>query len=167
MAAGAKCLLGLAFLIASLPAAAAVKKPEAGTAFGDWQVECETAADGKPHCFLVQTQLLKENNARLLKMSVGYIGPKGEPVLVALLPLGIDLRAGVVMKLDEGGEAPMTLQQCTQDGCVASKVLDAKELAAFTKAQTLRLGMLPYAGKQSVTMMVSLKGISAGLNALK
>ncbi|MCG5238629.1 invasion associated locus B family protein [Azospirillum doebereinerae] len=167
MAARATVLTGFLLAAAALPAFAADKKPEAGAAFGDWQVECEAAADGKPRCFLAQTQMLKENNARLLKMSVGYIGPKGEAVLVALLPLGIDLRAGVVMKLDEGGEAPLVLQQCVQDGCVASKALDAKGLAAFVKAQTLRLGVLPYAGKQSVTMTVSLKGVSAGLDALR
>ncbi len=167
MTARAGSLLGLLLAIAGLPAFAADKKPEAETAFGDWQVECEMATDGKPRCFLTQTQLLKENNARLLKMSVGYIGPKGEPVLVAVLPLGIDLRAGVMMKLDEGGDVPLILQQCVQDGCVASKVLDAKGLAAFAKARTLRLGVLPYAGTQSVAMTVSLKGISAGLDALK
>lgn len=160
-------LLAAGALLAALPAAAADKKPEPGAGFGDWQVECEAAVDGKERCFLAQTQTLKENNTRLLKMSVGYIGPKGEAVLVALLPLGIDLRAGVAMKLDEGEQTALVLQHCAQDGCVASKALDAKGLAAFTKARTLRIGVLPYAGTQSVTMTVSLKGVAAGLGALR
>jgi len=160
-------LSGLILLAAVTPALAAERKPAPGTGFGDWQVECENAADGQPRCFLAQTQLLKESNVRLLKMSVGYIGAKGEPVLVALLPLGLDLRAGVVMKLDNGDEAPLPFQQCLQDGCVASTRLDAKALAAFAKAKTLRLGVMPYAGTQSVTMVVSLKGVAAGLDALR
>lgn len=160
-------LSGLILLAAVTPALAAERKPAPGTGFGDWQVECEKAADGQSRCFLTQTQLLKDSNVRLLKMSLGYIGAKGEPVLVALLPLGLDLRAGVVMRLDDGGEAPLPFQQCVQDGCIASARLDAKGLTAFMKAKTLRLGVMPYAGAQSVTMVISLKGVAAGLEALR
>jgi invasion protein IalB len=46
----------------------------AGKTFDDWAVECERAPDGENRCLLSQTQLLKENNARLLKASIGFWG---------------------------------------------------------------------------------------------
>ena len=58
-------------LLAAFPALAA---PQAGKTFDDWAVECERAPDGENHCLLSQTQLLKENNARLLKASIGFWG---------------------------------------------------------------------------------------------
>lgn len=100
-------------------------------------------------------------------MSLGYIGANGEPVLVATLPLGIDLRAGVVAQADGREAMTLPLQQCIQDGCIASKALDGGTLTALKKTRTPRLGVWPYGAKQSLTMLISMKGVTAGLEALQ
>ena len=166
--AGRLLAVGL-LLAATAPAvfAAPGQRPAPGTTFGDWRVECETASAARPLCALTQTQLLKDSNARLLKISLGYIGSNGEPMLVAVTPLGIDLRRGVAVRADEGEPLALTIVQCLQDGCIASTGLDERGVSALMKARTLHLTLLPYGTAQTLTIPVSLKGITAGLGALR
>jgi invasion protein IalB len=166
--------LAALLLLAPGPASAAQKSgaptagpPTAGQAFDDWAVECERAQDGTERCFLSQSQLLKESNARLLKASIGLLGPKGEPTLVLLLPLGVDLRAGIALKVDDRPQVSVAFQRCVQEGCVGVLPLDAATLAAMRGAKRIQVGMLPYAGQQAVTVDVSPRGLARGMDALR
>ncbi len=142
--------------------------PAAGTTYDDWKVECEKASQSAPEkCFLSQIQMVKENNARLLKASIGYIGPQNEPILVVAAPLGIDLRAGVAIRIDDGLKSPLTVQRCVQEGCVASIAFDSETLPVFTEAKKILIGMLPYGAPQSLVVAISTKGLSKGMAALK
>jgi len=149
--------------IAAQPALAA---PQAGKTFGDWAVECEQTPTGN-RCFLSQTQLLKENNARLLKASIGYLGPKNQPTLVLVLPQGVDLRAGIAMQVDDAPQISVPYHQCVQDGCSGALPLDGPTLAGLRAAKRIKIGMLPYGGKQTVTMDVSPNGLAHGMDALR
>jgi invasion protein IalB len=151
-------------LLAALPALAA---PQPGKTYDDWAVECEQTPAGDSSCFLSQTQLLKQNNARLLKASIGYLGPKRQPMLVLVLPLGVDLRAGIAVKVDDVPQISLPYQQCVQDGCTAALPLDARTLAALRKAKRIQVGMMPYGGKQTVTIDVSPNGLERGMDALR
>lgn len=157
-------LLSALSLLAASPGLSA---PQAGETFDDWAVECERAPDDRDRCFLSQSQFLKENNARLLKASVGYLGPEDEPILVLLLPLGIDLRAGVALKVDDGPQLSVTLQHCTQGGCTGAFPLDGPAVAALRAARRIQVGMMPYASTQTVTVEISPKGLARGLDALR
>lgn len=55
---------------------------------GDWDVVCDSSDPQKEHCLVVQTQTIKENNARLIQVNMGKLGPQGEAVFTALVPLG-------------------------------------------------------------------------------
>lgn len=151
-------------LLAALPALAA---PQPGEIFDDWAVECERAPGGEDRCFLSQTQLLKESNARLLKASIGYLGPGDEPILVLLLPLGVDLRAGIALKVGDGRQLSLEYQQCAQDGCTAALPLDGPTLAALREAGRIQVGMVPYASRQTMTVNVSPNGLARGMDALR
>ncbi|MBP2316712.1 invasion associated locus B family protein [Azospirillum soli] len=151
-------------VLAAFPVLAA---SHAGKTFGDWAVECERAPGGETRCFLSQTQLLKESNARLLKTSVGYLGPKEEPMLVLLLPLGVDLRAGIALKVDDSPQLTLVYQQCVQDGCMAAVPLNGPTLAALRKAKRIQVGMMPYASTQTMTVNVSPNGLASGMDALR
>ncbi|MDQ0534953.1 invasion associated locus B family protein [Azospirillum picis] len=164
----AGALAALPLLIAAGAPALAV---EPGKGFGDWQSECETPADGKPRCFVSQTRVVQDQQSgqptRLLKVSVGYLAPDGKPVMVAILPLGIDLRAGAALRIDDGAPLALALQQCLQEGCIANMALDDKALNALRKSKGAQILLRPYNGQQTVAIPVSTKGITDGLAALK
>ncbi|WP_162937617.1 invasion associated locus B family protein [Indioceanicola profundi] len=161
--AAASALMTLSLFAAGSARAA----PPAGTTFDDWAVECETGPDGATRCFLSQVQLLRENNARLLKASVGYPGPAAEPFLVLLLPLGVDLRAGIALKLDDAPQISLAYQQCLQEGCTAALQLDGQTLAALRKAERIQVGIKPYGSAQIMTIKISPEGLARGMDALR
>lgn len=151
-------------LFAGAPALAA---PEAGDTFGDWAVECERAPDGEEQCFLSQTQLVKENNARLLKASIGYLGPEQEAVLVLVLPLGVDLKEGIVISVDERPQIALRYQQCLQDGCSGVLRPDEDALAALRDAKRIQVGIVPFGSGQRVAVGISPTGLANGLAAIR
>jgi len=153
-----------------LAAAFAVQaKPERGKAFGDWVVDCETTPDGKESCFISQTQTMQQQqqSGRLIKLSIGYIGPAGKPAMVAILPLGIWLPAGAAYQVEGQAQKPLTLQRCVAEGCIASAELDEATLGQMRKAKSLSVGLKADAAGQTIVIPVSLKGFDAGLKSLR
>jgi len=149
----------------------ALAKSLKGKSFEDWSIDCEQAAGAKDEkCFATQYVLLNKEGAppqRLMKFSVGYLGPKGEAVAVALLPLGIWIPAGVVFKIDDRPQQPLQLQSCGPDGCVATAPLDADTVKAMEHGKVMAVGAAPQGSPQTVSLPVSLKGFKAALAALE
>ncbi len=146
--------------------ALAAQPPKPGTAFEDWIVECEKAGD-KQKCFISQTLNVKDSKGRLVKASIGYLGQNDEPTVVVLLPLGIWLPAGAAFKVGDMPQASMIIQQCTPQGCVATAPLKPEHIKALGTGKTLSFGMQPAGSKETLVVGVSIKGLAAGLSALK
>lgn len=144
-------------------------KPERGKSFGDWVVDCETAPDGKERCFISQTQTMQnqQQSGRLIKLSIGYIGPEGKPAMVAILPLGLWLPAGAAYQIEGQAQKPLVLQRCLAEGCIASAELDEATLGQMRKAKNLSVGLKAEAAGQTIVIPVSLKGFDAGLKSLR
>lgn len=154
-------------LLLSVPVQA---KPERGKTFGDWVVDCETTADGKESCFISQTQTMQQQqqqSGRLIKLSVGYIGPQGKPAMVAILPLGIWLPTGAAYQVEGQAQKPLVMQRCVAEGCIASAELDEAALGQMRKANSLAVGLKGDPNGQTITIPVSLKGFDAGLKSLR
>ena len=166
----AKLAACLAVVALASGIAPALSKPEKGKVFGDWVIECEPGSDGAEQCFASQTQTKTEKDekpVRLLKLSIGYIGPKGAPAMVAILPLGIFIPAGAAYQVDSGPQKPLLIQRCLPQGCIAATTVDERSLAALRRGNRLLLGVKTEASGQTMTIPVSLKGIDAAIKSLK
>ncbi|MES9913506.1 MAG: invasion associated locus B family protein [Candidatus Sedimenticola sp. 4PFRAG1] len=152
------CLL-LSF---SAPALAA---PKSGDRFGNWVYECEVQNE-KNVCAITQTLTIKENQARILKLTLGRLGEKNELMLVALLPLGIYIPSGVAGKIDSANQFPLTLRTCTQHGCEAVINVDQHLRWKIKAGKELIIGFVTKPGAGTFTIPVSLEGTAKGLNAI-
>lgn len=142
-------------------------EPAAPKRFDDWFIECGQGDQAK-RCYATQELTAQgADRARVLKFSVGYIGPKGEPMVVALLPLGIDLHTGAAFAIDGKDQIGLDLQQCLGEGCVGIAVLQEPTLRTLMDAKQVVVGMRPFGGGQTVTVPVSPKGLKAALGSLK
>jgi len=165
-------LRGTAVLLAmcAVGAGPVLAKSPKGKIFEDWAVECEQPAGAKDEkCFVTQSAVMNKEGAppqRLMKFSVGYLGPKGEVVAVGLLPLGISIPTGVAFKIDDLPQRAMQLQSCGPEGCVATALLDADTVKAMQHGKTMVVGALPQGGNQTLNLPVSLKGFKAALASL-
>lgn len=147
-------------------ARSAQAKPESGKIFDDWVIECENVENDQ-RCYASQNVIVREKNKRILKISVGPIGPKGQNLLVAVLPLGVSIQAGAAYKIDDHQQVSLVIQHCIAEGCVAGAPLDADSIKALQAGKTMTIGVIPFGTPQTVTLPVSLKGLSAALSSLK
>ena len=154
---------------AAAPAApAAAKKLETGKQFEDWSIACEAQADKSQKCFATQNQVVTASGQRLVNINVGYLGPKGEAMVVVFLPLGIDLRAGAAMKFDPGPQLPLNVVACfPAEGCQSTAMLDAVALKALGEAKAITVGVRPFGDERTMNMTISVKGLAAAFAALK
>lgn len=157
----------IAAMLASTGVSRAETPPEKGKAFGDWVVDCEQPKDKPAVCFLSQEQTQKEGGGRVLRLSLGKLGPKGEMMVVAALPLGISLQAGAALKIDGREQKQIVLQQCTNDGCLGTLVLDKATVEALKAAKEILVGVMPFGGTQTVVIPASVKGLTGAMAFMK
>lgn len=143
------------------------KQPEAGKMFGDWGIACEIQADKSEKCFASQYQFVTESGQRIINVHVGYFGPKGEAIVVAFLPLGIDLQAGASIKFEPGPQVALAVETCVPEGCRASALLDAAAQKAVREAKAINILMLPHGKDQLTAIAISVKGLAPAFASLR
>ncbi|WP_156612475.1 invasion associated locus B family protein [Paramagnetospirillum marisnigri] len=157
--------LALALLLAAAPWAAIAA--EEGKAYGDWRVACEPRPEAKGQaCHLFQNQMV-QGGQRLLLVRIGKLGPKAEPMIVAEVPLGLDLTLGAAAKIDPGPQVNLRPLTCTPDGCRMAAGLDDTALKAMTLAKGMVIGIVPFGRTEVLQMPVSVNGLAEGLGAIK
>lgn len=162
--------------IAALAAATGVSAdPEKGKIFGDWIIACtETQTERNSQCFARQVQVTENQEGagdgrsrRLIDMRVGFLGPNGEPAVVALLPLGIYIPAGVALRIDDANPIPLRLEFCTRMGCRAVKILDQDQLFALQMSNELSIRFSPRLSGKLASIRLSPKGLFKAVESLK
>jgi len=175
---------------------AAMGAPEDGAKFDDWTVRCDEVpkpssklevtvdgsdqageaaaaegdapAAGETETICQITQILNEkgSNQPVMQVAVGYLPDTEHPVGAFTLPLGIWLPPGLQLQVDSGKTGRVPVDTCGQGGCRAGVELDAQFLASMKKGSALNV-TFGGAGRQPVTVPVSLKGFTAALDSLK
>lgn len=140
----------------SLAASAAITD---GKSYGDWTGTCQDNV-----CGVVQLQ----NNAngepigRILLRKM----PEAQNAVVAFitLPLGINLRAGLALAVDnkELGVAPFDF--CDPGGCNAAIPLDNETLGKIRAGNQMQVAA--FVGEEQQTIQFSLKGVTNATNNL-
>jgi invasion protein IalB len=148
-----------------IPASAASSGPRVGDKFGDWVFSCTALAKNKTVCALTQTVVTKKDNRRLVKFSVEQSEKTGSAILTAIVPLGIDIGAGVSGSIDEGNSFQYKLETCLQFGCIATHPLDGALMKAMQSGQRLNLTFTGKGSEKPFSVSGSLNGFSEGSKA--
>ncbi len=160
-------LLAVLGSLFAAPSYAAVKK---GQHFEDWTVGCEKPPGEKTErCFIYQTVVNKKSNQPVLQMAVGYLPGKAKnddrPAALLTLPLGVALPPGVGFKIDDGKMIRLQFERCVPTGCIAGFPLNNDLLGKLKKG--LKVEVRVSDGQKVVTLPLSLKGFTAGFEALE
>ena len=127
-------------------------------------------------CRMVQELLLRQEVdgeekilGRVLRLTVLYadVGEERKPYLGIQLPLGVDLRPGLVMRVDEGEELPLAYLRCSEDGCDTSLPLEPDLLWKMKKGITLFIGFRPWGDEQTAVLEASLSGFTKKFDELE
>ncbi|NLS19402.1 invasion associated locus B family protein [Rhizobium sp. P40RR-XXII] len=174
---------------AQTPAPAASEQQPAPQArvqkFDDWYYRCidGKAADGSTstHCEVAQIATVKQGDqdVNVLTLAIAKATdapapsnkkaakqPANDLVLTALVPLNMYIPAGLGIDAAEKPVVQLAYRNCNQTGCWSQQKLDAKMVAALTKASD-GTGHVQMMNGQKVNIKFSLKGLPAALDALQ
>jgi invasion protein IalB len=139
---------------------------ENGKKFQDWTVRCEKPAEAKTEvCFIFQTLVDEKAKQAVLQTVVGYLSDGKQPAMIFTVPLGVALRAGIGIKIDDGELMRLPYENCNPAGCIAGLPLDDKLLSTLKRGIKGTVIIHDGGGRQ-VTLEVSLKGFTAGFESL-
>ena len=130
-----------------------------GKHFGDWGGVCDEDA-----CY-VQQVVSKDEQHPLMVTAIGY--PKGKPMPAVLihLPLGIQIKEGVHLQIDENPTIKFQ-GKCGQDNCVAGFIMDEVMQKQFTTGKRALVAFTPAPKQKAVVLPMSLKGFVQALKNL-
>lgn len=150
-------------VFAVLPFHALAAEPEQ-TRFKDWTRVCYTAAD-QSRCEAVQVVSVtqQEQAQPILRATLTSTGPDGgdQRFLEIALPLGMDLRAGIVFQIDQGDEIQARYTTCIPQGCAAVLPADDQLMAAMRAGAQAKVGFRPFGTTQTQVVNLSLSGFTA------
>jgi invasion protein IalB len=138
--------------------------------FEDWEQRCVRTESGVDPCQLYK--LLKDaqgNNVAEFTVFGLPEGSNGPAVAGAtfIAPLETLLTAGMRMQIDDGASKAYPFTFCAEIGCVVRLGFTAEEVAAMKKGANAVITIVPFvAPDQTVPLSVSLKGFTAGLEAV-
>ena len=146
---------------------------------GSWRRRCSDSGNLST-CQIVQEVFLqrnvegtKHNLGRLLKVSVALKNPGDEevaggvPYISIHLPLGVDLRPGVVLRIDKGTEIPFQYLECNADGCRVGRLLDNSLLRAMREGSQLFVGFRPWGGGRTNVIPAPLNGFAGAFLSIQ
>lgn len=140
-----------------------------------WQLRCADTNDAST-CTMNQELFLQQTVdgelqtvGRLLNLTVVYlnVGEERVPFMSLQMPLGVDLRAGAVMRVDEESETALEFLRCTEAGCDSSARVTPELLAQLRAGGVLQVGFRPWGSEQVTAVEASLIGFTAAFGQLR
>ncbi len=152
-------------LLASFACGGAAKAGDlkVGQAFGAWVFQCNAVAQDKTVCSFATTVLSADTKQAVVDLRISRPKADGPFVVFALLPLGLNIQAGVKAAVDGADPADLPLRACFKKGCIATAELKDETVAVLKAGTDLAL-TFEMAGK-SITATMKLQGLSDALAA--
>jgi invasion protein IalB len=133
-----------------------------GDTHQDWQVICEDTPTGES-CFITQAAV-DEQGEPVMQISIGVI--EGDTVMVVYLPLGLDLRPGMLFQVGETLRREFPFQTCLPNGCRVVAQVDSEMMTALRGGTTFRVGVKTLESDRVAVVEGSLMGFTAGFRAV-
>lgn len=137
------------------------------TTHGDWEVVCAEFG-GERQCQMRQGLDLtsEEGSGRVLEVALSVL-EDGARFMEIVLPLGLDVRPGIVLQVDSREEFNAPFLTCVQQGCVAGFLVSDEQFAAMRAGQVLRVGFRPFNADRVFVVESSLRGFTAASRELR
>jgi len=135
---------------------------------GDWTVVCQDAANGQKQCSatqLLSRRLDNGQSSRLLQTTVRKLNDTTY-LLQFVLPLGVDLRPGIALQVDDKEQRGGQYFACTNVGCIVRMGMDQAFMSELQSGKVARVLYRGANAEKPAAVDVSLKGITAAAKSL-
>jgi invasion protein IalB len=135
---------------------------------GDWEQRCVRTENGADPCQLYQLMRDEDQNPvseiTIVGLPAGQQAVAGATVIV---PLETLLTQELTMQVDSAAAKKYPFAWCSPIGCIARIGFTADEVTAMKRGSVARITIVPVvAPDQKVTVTMSLRGFTAGLDAV-
>lgn len=134
------------------------------TNYEDWVVQCRKQQGQTGPCRMGQGVRSNESQQEVMRVIVGN-PPNNPPVINFMVPLGVNLRAPVAVKVDGNQIGTAQYLVCNKQSCIAQMQIDDGQLAAMKRGRRLQVTITGTRG-QSRDVPASLLGFTDAWNAL-
>ena len=132
--------------------------------YGQWGVLCNPSSPSECRAAQTQKSVDEKNPGTLLQ--VLFAAEKGKMFGVFTLPFGVDLRAGIAVRIDEGEEVKGSFMTCMPDGCQSITEINETLLAQIRKGKVLKVGFRSLGGgDKTLVVDVPLEGAGQAIAA--
>jgi invasion protein IalB len=156
------CAAALLPIILAAPAAA---QGAIRSVHGEWQLRCDTPPGAqREQCMLTQSATSDDYPRAQLRVLVFKSADLRARLMHILVPLGVQLGAGLAVKIDETDIGRAGFVRCLPNGCLAEIVLDDSLLQRWRTGQTVTLTATT--GEQPIGFLLPLAGFAEGFDKL-
>ncbi len=138
------------------------------TTHGDWEQRCIRTEDGADPCNLYQ--LLKDADGNAVSEFSIFGLPAGQRAVAgatAIVPLETLLTEELTLQIDSATPKKYPFSWCSPIGCIARIGFTQAEVDSMKRGNLAKITIVPaVAPDQKVTLNMSLRGFTAGLDAV-
>lgn len=165
-------LTALFIMTANLATAQEATKAEKKISFeeSEWTRRCQkdpkTQKEDKERCEISKTIKVKGGQGRVAEIAIGK-NTKNNDVYsgVVIMPLGILLEEGVLLKIDDGKPVMFKPRFCAQAGCISYITLDKTLIGSMKKGNKISFVFRSSNG-QKVNIDMSLSGFTKAIKSI-
>ncbi|MGO2391755.1 MAG: invasion associated locus B family protein [Halomonas sp.] len=133
--------------------------------FQDWEVSCPSASGQQQGCTMSQIVNNPNSNEPLMRAIVGNSSQINSPVMAFVMPLGVNLAAGMQLQVDNNEPVGFPYQFCQEQGCRADLPLEPSMLQQLRGGSTATVSAIDPDG-QRLDMDMSLMGFTSAIQQI-
>ena len=135
------------------------------TQFQDWVLLCSQQAE-KKECRLVQSLSVKQDDKTQRLLQATLVKQGEQRLLEILTPLGVDLRPGLLIQVDENPVGTTPYLTCNGAGCFSVINMDDASWSQFRAGKIAKIAFKGVGQPENTVLQLSLKGFTAASKAL-
>jgi len=138
----------------------------------EWAKRCQkdekTGKDDESKCEVFKIIKVKDSNGMVAQFAIGKNtkANDGSYTGVTILPLGILLEEGVLMKIDDGSPVMFKPRFCSQVGCVSYMSLDTNLINTMKNGKNIIFSFMSSNGRK-MNIDLGLSGFTKALKSIK
>ncbi len=141
-----------------------------------WKVICQD--DSNPQtCRMSQNHYIQRTTkdgkkvaGKILGVTIIYLADKKtgqrHPHMSIQVPLGVDLRPGLIYRIDNGSQINLPFLRCTKSGCDAALQVSEELLEAMLGGTDMQIGFRGWGAQQVTVVKVTLIGFTKAFSSL-
>jgi invasion protein IalB len=157
--------MGLAAAFAALAGGPAASQGAIRSVHGEWKVRCDTPPGARrEHCVLTQNATTEDHPRAQLRVLVFKTADFKSRLMQFVVPLGVQIGAGLLVKIDDAEIGRAGFVRCLPTGCIAEVVLDDAMVEKWRAGQ--RASFTLHTGEQTIGFTIPLAGFGEGYDKL-